>query len=166
MSLPDDAPARADAHSLEVSRATAADAEVIARLVREGFRSEAERYGIEIPPVREVTADIISAFEQGDVVLIARVNGEPVGTVRGHTQENGIVMVRRLAVLPHARRMGVACALMAVLEQAYPDTQCFELFTGTDTAPAIALYESLGYTRTREEDVQPGVRLVYLEKRR
>jgi ribosomal protein S18 acetylase RimI-like enzyme len=55
---------------------------------------------------------------------------------------------------------------MSVLEAAYPRVARFEIFTGVETAPAIALYESLGYVRTREEEQMPGVRIVYLEKRR
>ncbi len=149
-----------------ISRATPADAEIVARLVREGFRSEAERYGVEIPPMREVAADVLSAFDDGDIVLLGRLDGEPAGTVRGHVQDEGSVTVRRLAVLPHARRNGVARDLMVVLEAAYPNATRFELFTGIDTLPAIALYESLGYVRTREEEQVPGVTIVYLEKRR
>jgi ribosomal protein S18 acetylase RimI-like enzyme len=151
---------------IEILRATAADAELVASLVREGFRSEAERYGVEIPPMRETASDLVASLADGDVVLVARLGGEPVGTVRGHVREDGSVMVRRLAVLPSARRRGVARDLMSVLEAAYPQVARFEIFTGVETAPAIALYESLGYVRTREEEQMPGVRIVYLEKRR
>lgn len=159
-------PAPSTASLVEVARAVEADAEVIASLVRGGFQSEAERYGVEIPPMREAAADVLAAFAQGDVVLFARFDGELVGTVRGHLQEDGSVLVRRLAVLPDARRKGIARALMAVLEAAYPDAARFELFTGIDTLPAIALYESLGYVRVREQEQVPGVTIVYLEKRR
>lgn len=156
----------ADRPRLEISRATAEDAELVAELVREGFRSEAERYGVEIPPMREVAADVVAALEAGDIALIARIDGEPVGTVRGHMQEDGSVMVRRLAVLPNARRNGVARELMGALEAAYPELERFELFTGSETTPAIALYESLGYVRYREQEQVPGVIIVFLEKRR
>ena len=155
-----------EAGRIEIVRATPQDAEVVSRLVREGFRSEAERYGVEIPPMRETAADVIAALKAGDITLVARVDGEPVATVRGHLQADGDVMVRRLAVLPSARRNGVARQLMRALEASYPDGTRFELFTGIDTSPAIALYESLGYMRTREEEQVPGVTIVYLEKRR
>ncbi len=151
---------------IEITRATPAEAETVARLVREGFQSEAERYGVEIPPVREVPDDVIAAFDAGDVILIARIDGEAVGTVRGHLQEDGSVMVRRLAVLPSARRQGVGRHLMDVLEESYPDAPRFELFTGTDTAPAISLYESHGYVKTHEKEQVPGVTIVFLAKRR
>ncbi len=160
------APDLGRATALEVSRATADDAETIAWLVREGFRSEAERYGVEIPPMREVAADVVAALEEGDIALVARVGENPVGTVRGHKLDDGSVMVRRLAVLPSSRREGVGRALMMVLEAEYPTAPRFEIFTGTDTAPAIALYESLGYRRTREQEQVPGVTIVFLEKRR
>lgn len=151
--------------SIEISRATPADAELVARLVRDGFRSEAERYGVEIPPMRETAGDVLGELEDGDVVLLARLEGEPVGTVRGHVQPDGSIIVRRLGVLPGRRRKGVARELMAALEAGYPDARRFELFTGAETSPAIALYESLGYARSREEEQVPGVTIVYLEKR-
>ena len=116
--------------------------------------------------MREVAADVIAAFEAGDVILVARIAGEPAGTVRGHVQEDGSVLVRRLAVLPGARRKGVGRELMGVLEAAYPQAPRFELFTGSETLPALELYESLGYVRTREEEQIPGVSIVYLEKDR
>ena len=154
------------APDVEVVRATPAEAGLVAELVREGFRSEAERYGVMIPPMHETSDDVLAALDDGDVTLLGLIGGEPVATVRGHTQEDGSVMVRRLAVLPRARRNGVARSLMEVLEAAYPDATRFEIFTGIDTTPAIALYESLGYVRTREEEQVPGVVIVYLEKRR
>jgi ribosomal protein S18 acetylase RimI-like enzyme len=151
---------------LAIASASPADAALVSELVREGFRSEAERYGVDIPPMLENAADVAAALNDGDVVLVARIGGHAVGTVRGHMQPDGSVIVRRLAVLPEARRTGVARALMSTLEAAYPAAPRFELFTGVGTAPAIALYESLGYERVREEEQMPGVRIVYLEKRR
>lgn len=151
--------------AIEISYATPADAELVAGLVRDGFRSEAERYGVEIPPMRETAAAVLSELEDGDVVLLARLEDEPIGTVRGHVQPDGSIMVRRLGVVPGRRRRGVARELMAALEAAYPDARRFELFTGAETSPAIALYESLGYVRSREEEQVPGVTIVYLEKR-
>lgn len=152
--------------SVTVRQAKPAEAAVVAELVREGFRSEAERYGVEIPPMREVADDVVAAFDSGEIVMIAEIDDRPVGTVRGERIDAKAVMVRRLAVLPDARRNGVARALMLALEKAYRrrGIERFELFTGCDTTPAIALYESLGYAHTRDEEVHPGVRLVYLEK--
>jgi len=159
-----DAPKSAFEPGVRISRATTADADLVARLVRDGFRSEAERYGVEIPPMRETAADVRAELEDGDVVLLALLDGEPIGTVRGHAQPDGSILVRRLGVLPDLRRRGIARELMAALEAAYPEARRFELFTGAETSPAIALYESLGYVRTREQEQMPGVAIVYLEK--
>lgn len=149
-----------------IRRAAREEAGVVAAIVREGFQTEAERYGMEIPPLREVAEDVLAAFDAGEVVMLAEVDGHAVGTVRAERMESGSIMIRRLAVLPSARRAGIARALMLALEDEYvrTGTTHFELFTGIDTAPAIALYESLGYVRTREETGAAGVRIVYLEK--
>jgi ribosomal protein S18 acetylase RimI-like enzyme len=164
--IPRDPALSGRAPGIKIERATADDSALVAELVREGFRSEAERYGVDIPPMLETSDDVLTELENGDITLIARIDGHAVGTVRGHTQPDGSVLVRRLAVLPQARRLGVARGLMDALESAYPASPRFELFTGIDTLPAIALYESLGYVRTRNEEQMPGVTIAYLEKRR
>jgi len=46
------------------------------------------------------------------------------------------------------------------------DVEGFELFTGSRSEANIRLYERLGYRRSHEQVLSPGVTLVYLEKRR
>jgi GNAT superfamily N-acetyltransferase len=83
--------------------------------------------------------------------------------VRAESLPGGGVMVRRLAVLPEARGQGIARALMRSLEEAYPDAERFELFTGAMASGPIALYTSLGYHLIEpREDM--GFPLVWFEK--
>ena len=148
---------------VEVRRAERDEADTLAAVIREAFRSEAAIYG-DIPPLHETAADIEATFDAGDVTLAADVSGRAVGTVRGETATDGSVVVRRLAVLPEARRRGIARALLVELEAAYPQASRFELFTGNLNGAALGLYESLGYVRTGSKEVAPGVKLVTLEK--
>jgi len=52
---------------------------------------------------------------------------------------------------------------MRHLESSFPSAIAFTLFTGEEAAVARALYDGLGYTLARKEDMGPYV-LVWLEK--
>jgi GNAT superfamily N-acetyltransferase len=149
--------------TFSVRRGDPSEAEAIASVIRAAFATIAEAIGIDIPPLHETAADVLATFSAGDAVFVAEVNGAVVGTVRGETIESGDVMVRRLAVLPAHRGAGIARGLMRALEDAYPGTRRFELFTGADATAPLALYESLGY-QLFEPSEKTDFPLVYLEK--
>jgi ribosomal protein S18 acetylase RimI-like enzyme len=136
---------------------------MLAGLVRAAFQSEAVVYG-DIPPLHETGADLEAAFDAGEVVLIAELDGRAVGTIRGETMRDGTLIVRRLGVLPEARGRGIGRTLLLELEAAYPEAQRFELFTGNLNGTALGLYESVGYLRIGTREVAPGLELVTLEK--
>ncbi len=146
-----------------VRRASRDEAEKLARLIREAFLSEAAVYG-DIPPLHETAADIEATFDAQDVTIAADIANRTVGTVRGETIPDGTLVVRRLAVLPEARRLGMGRAMLLALEAAYPEAARFELFTGELNGAALGLYESLGYMRTGSREVAPGIELVTLVK--
>lgn len=140
------------------------EAAQLAAIIRESFATEGAIYG-DIPPMHETAADIEATFDAGEVTLAAELNGAVVGTVRGETRTDGTLMVRRLAVTPAARSLGVGRALLVALEAAYPSATRFELFTGHLNGAALGLYQSLGYVRTGTTRVARGVEMVTLEKR-
>jgi predicted N-acetyltransferase YhbS len=141
------------------------EAEAVAATVRRAFVTEAEIYGADVPPLHERTQDVLDTFDAGDVTLVAEAGGAVVGTVRGETLASGAVMIRRLGVDGEWRGCGIARALMVALEAAYADAPRIELFTGSLSTAALALYGSLGYEYVRTESIAPGVDLLYLEKR-
>lgn len=140
------------------------EAENIAGIIREAFATEAAIYG-DIPPLHETAQNVEATFDTGDHTLLAELDGRPVGTIRGETAPDGRLIVRRLAVLPEARRLGLGRALLEELEAAYPHVDHFELFTGCRNSAALGLYRSLGYEKTGSREVKPGLELVTLEKR-
>lgn len=146
-----------------VRRAMRDEAETLAGVVRAAFATEALVYG-DIPPLHETAADVEATFDAGDVVLAADLDGVCVGTVRGETAADGTLVVRRLAVLPEARGLGIGRALLVALEEAYAAVTRFELFTGELNGAALGLYESIGYTRAGTQKVAPGLELVTLVK--
>ena len=138
-----------------IRRATRDEAEQVAATVRRAFVTEAEMYGAHVPPLHEQTADVLDTFDSGDVTLVAVSQGAIVGTVRAETLASGAVMIRRLGVDPAWRGRGIARALMTELEAAYRDAPRMELFTGSLSTAALALYESLGYEYVRTESIAP-----------
>ena len=87
---------------------------------------------------------------EGDVYLVAFVDGDvPVASGALRRLDATTTEVRRMFVLAHARRRGLARATLAALEEAARglgvDTLLLE--TGHRQQPAIALYESAGFTR-------------------
>jgi GNAT superfamily N-acetyltransferase len=146
-----------------VRLATRDESSAIAAVIRDAFATVAADVGRDIPPLHETAADVEMTFDAGEAVLVADLDGAIVGTVRAECISGGGVMVRRLAVLPDARGRGIAKTLMRALEDAYPDAQRFELFTGAMAEGPIALYESLGYQLIEpREDM--GFPLAWFEK--
>ncbi len=117
-----------------------------------------------LPPLQESADDLARQMANGTRFFVAVVGHEIVGAVRG-TPRGDTVHVGRLVVATSHLRRGIGTRLMHHLEQEFPSARRFELFTGADAHDALALYEGLGYMRTRA-DARDGVRLVWLEKRR
>lgn len=69
--------------------------------------------------------------------------------------------IARLGVLPHARRRGVARALVDVAEQAARDAELsvLTLIVWADNAGACALYRGLGFREQGEAVIAPHTRL-------
>ena len=82
-------------------------------------------------------------------LLLARVDGEPVGCLALRPLPDGTVELRRLFVTPAARRSGVARALvLRMLDEAREAGHgVVRLVTVPAFGEAISLYESLGFTR-------------------
>jgi predicted N-acetyltransferase YhbS len=100
--------------TISLREAGAADAEVLARLLREAF----EEFRGQLDPPSSAhgkTAEAVLRELQGGGALIAEVAGEPVGCVFFHPREDHLY-VDRLAVLPSHRGAGIARALMDAAE--------------------------------------------------
>jgi putative acetyltransferase len=85
----------------------------------------------------------------GSVYLVAYDSGVPVGCAALQPVQPWTAEVRRMFVSPHARRIGIATALIADLEQQAlrMGYRCLVLETGARQQPAITLYEGLGFRR-------------------
>ena len=105
-----------------------------------------------IPPLHE---DLDDLRQVSLLWLSALVGATLVGAV-GWTEEAGEVDIDRLVVAPPAHRRGVGSALVrAVLQRA--GGRRTVVSTGRDNLPARSLYERLGFTWARDQEVVPGL---------
>ncbi|WP_334108027.1 GNAT family N-acetyltransferase [Methylobacillus sp.] len=81
------------------------------------------------------------------LVLIAFLDARAVGCVAMQALEDGCAEIKRLFVLPEARRQGVAKRLIQVLEQhaLQQGYICMRVETGNKQSGAIALYQEMAY---------------------
>lgn len=149
---------------MHIEQASIDDAEEILAVIRAAFAPVALQYGDpELPPVAESLESHRSRYAD-HVVLKAIEGGRVVGSVQGVERLDGVCVVERLAVLPEWQGRGVGRALTLAVEEAFPKTAAFELFTGHRSAETLGLYRSLGYTEVRREYVDERLTLVFLRK--
>ncbi|GAA1222809.1 GNAT family N-acetyltransferase [Kitasatospora nipponensis] len=153
--------------SVIISVATEQDTEQILKLQYLAFQGEAELYGDwSIEPLTQSLEDLREELADRHV-LVARLGGEVVGSVRGWVDEDGVGRISRLAVHPRMQRHGLGGRLMSAVEErmlAERPVHAFRLFTGHRSLGNLRLYARQGY---RETEVRPVNRLlshVTLEK--
>jgi len=137
----DRAGAVAEDASVRIEEAAWDDA-VVQQLAGDQQAEIVELYGGKTEPGRPPSAADIS------VVLVARDDdGTPLGCGALRALGDGAAEVKRMYVVPAARRRGVGRAVLAGLEDAarHRGWTTLRLETGPLQAAAVALYESYGY---------------------
>ncbi|CAL9480988.1 hypothetical protein SUDANB95_03017 [Actinosynnema sp. ALI-1.44] len=130
-----------------------ATARAVHRIGLRAYAVEAALIGSDaIPALHETLADVRALPLRW---LGAHVDGVLAGFV-AWTRQDGVVDVDRLCVDPASFRRGLARRLVgAVLDPGDPVT----VSTGADNAPAVALYEGMGFARVGTVEPEPGLRL-------
>ena len=79
--------------------------------------------------------------------VVARLDGVPVGCGGFRRFDDGVAEIKRMYVVPAARRRGVAAAVLADLEARAGALgyRSIRLETGTNQPEAMALYQRAGY---------------------
>ncbi|GLQ55213.1 GNAT family N-acetyltransferase [Devosia nitrariae] len=148
-----------------ISPASPAHAREIIAMQRLAFMREARLYGDpDLPPMTE-TPDELQLALASVSVLVAMIDSQVVGSVRGQL-ENGNCHVHRLAVHPAYQRQGLGELLMRAIEDAFPTVQAFHLETGHLSAGNLRLYAKLGYIEHHRRTVEQDIVLVGLSKKR
>ncbi|WP_405784333.1 GNAT family N-acetyltransferase [Streptomyces sp. NBC_00859] len=153
--------------SVTISAATAQDAEQILKLQYLCYQGEAELYGdYSIEPLTQ-TLDALRAELVGGHVLVARLGGEVVASVRGGVDASGTARIAKLIVHPRMRRHGIGGRLLTAIEAEFasdPAARRFRLFTGHRGDGSLRLYRSHGYVPVSTEQTGGAVTVVTLEK--
>jgi ribosomal protein S18 acetylase RimI-like enzyme len=126
------------------------------------YAIEAQLIGFpELPPAHE---KVIELQGSGEELWLCEEDGELLGAVGLEGSEEEL-LIARLFVAPSAFRRGVGTALVQhALSEA--NGRRVRVGTAAANAPALALYERLGFRRVRESEAPPGVRYVELLRER
>ncbi|MFJ6620291.1 GNAT family N-acetyltransferase [Kitasatospora sp. NPDC091335] len=153
--------------SVIISAAEVEDAEQILKLQYLGYQPEAELYGDwAIEPLTQSLESLRAELSEQHV-LVARLGGEVVGTVRGHVGADGVGRIGRLVVHPRMQRHGLGGRLLDALERRMAQdgpVNAYELFTGHRSLGNLRLYARQGYCQTRVEQVDGRLSFVHLAK--
>lgn len=137
---------------LRPDRSAAVAAELVA-LQRAAYAVEAELIGsTAIPPLHDTEESLVTA---GLTWFGTRDGDGLVGAV-AISVEPGLVDLERLVVAPRAFRRGIGAALVRRV-LGFAGARPVVVSTGRANVPARALYERLGFVRTAEEEVRPGL---------
>lgn len=146
-----------------VAPAVIGDAAEVLAVQRAAFGVEAELYcDPSLPPLVETLADVTAAIAAGEV-LVARLDGRVVGSVR-RLLAGDEVQVARLSVLPQLQGRGLGSRLLAAAEEV-PTAASATLFTGHLSVGNLRLYRQCGYVEFDRRPASSAVELVYLRKR-
>jgi ribosomal protein S18 acetylase RimI-like enzyme len=131
----------------------------IVRVQRAAYRVEADLIDFDgIPNLHETVDDIRSL---GLTVLGIVEDGRLVALL-GYDRDGDTVDIDRLAVAPTHHRRGLASMLLQALHRRESSARRFEVSTGAANAPAVALYESLGYEPVATVTIPMGLETVRL----
>ncbi|GGZ02249.1 GNAT family N-acetyltransferase [Streptomyces nitrosporeus] len=153
--------------SVTISAASAQDVEQIFRLQYLCFQSEAELYGnYRIDPLTQTLSSVREEVAT-DLVFVARLGDEIVGSVRGAIDEEGTGRIGKLCVHPRLQGHGLGTRLLRAAESALAGERAatrFRLHTGERSEGNLRLYRKAGYARVGDTTGEDGVRLILLEK--
>jgi ribosomal protein S18 acetylase RimI-like enzyme len=117
------------------------------------YAIEAQLIGYpQLPPAHETLAALQGC---GEELWLCEEGGELLGVV-GLEHSDDELLIARLFVAPSAFRRGVGTALVRHAV-ALAGGKRVRVGTGAANAPALALYERLGFRRAGERDPAPGV---------
>lgn len=100
---------------------------------------------------------------EDQVFLKCVISGELAGSVRAEILDDSC-KIGRLIVAEKYRRRGIGRKLMDAIENLDKFIKRFELFTGHLSSRNLALYEKLGYMQFKIKEINPKLRLVFMEK--
>lgn len=139
-------------------------AAAVHRIGRAAYAVEAELIGFDgIPALRESLAEMRAR----DLNWLGAVSegGELAGFLAWEDEDDGGVCMDRLCVDPAWFRRGIASLLLRhALAEVFPG-RAVEVTTGAANAPAVTLYERLGFTRGADFSPAPSLTMASFRTR-
>ena len=127
------------------------------------YALEAERIGCaEFPPLRESLDEL---RESTDRFLVFQQSERIIGAL-SFDRGTDSVTVTRLVVSPLRLRQGIASALLYAVEQRLSPNAQLSVSTAETNAPALLLYQRLGYIPAAKSKTSEGIPLLHLVKSR
>ena len=146
-----------------ITEACISDCKEILSLQKLCYIQEAEIYqDYSIHPLSQTIEDIEIEFHKS-VLLKCVYAKKIIGSVRAF-DDNSTCRIGKLIVHPDFQNNGIGKELMKQIEKHFSDSKRFELFTGEKSIKNISLYQKLGYSIFKREEIKPSLELVFLEK--
>ncbi|WP_058910020.1 GNAT family N-acetyltransferase [Entomohabitans teleogrylli] len=115
-----------------------------------------------IPPLTQTLEEVVIEFYSGIFLKVENACGDIVASVRA-CSENGSLHIGKLIVHPDLQGQGIGTRLLREIEHLCPQRR-YVLFTSNKSARNIRLYQRIGYTAFREQDMGDGLKFIFLEK--
>ena len=146
-----------------ILRAEFKDLQEILELQYLAYQSEAKLVGDScIPPLIQTLENVECEFADGIIFKAIEDSDNIIGSVRAFKQD-GTVHIGKLIVHPAFQGKGIGTALLTEVEKAYHGCR-YELFTSNKSMKNLRLYERLGYSRFKTQEIKPGLTMIFLEK--
>ncbi len=121
------------------------------------FADLAARFETGFDPAKSISADDRELTPPAGVLVIARLDGRPIGCGALKVKERGIGEIKRMWVAPGTRGLGVGRRILEELEARARDfgLATLRLETNESLAEAQALYRSCGYVEVAPFNDEP-----------
>jgi ribosomal protein S18 acetylase RimI-like enzyme len=134
------------------------EGDAVLEVLRAGYAVEARLVGYpELPGLRASVDDL-----RGEDVWLAEIDGSIAGVLG--LEDGDELLIARLVVAPAFARRGLGRALVRHAVGLAGPGRAVLVGTAAENAPALALYEALGFARTTEGVVGRGLRYVWLRR--
>jgi len=121
------------------------------------FRELAQRFETGFDPAMSITATAAEMTPPAGTLVLARLDGRPIGCAALKVKDCGIGEVKRMWVAPEARGLGLGRRLLDAVETAARDfgLAMLRLETNQTLREAQRLYRSAGYTEVAPFNDEP-----------
>jgi GNAT superfamily N-acetyltransferase len=123
----------------------------------EYFRELAQRFETGFDPARSISAEAGDLTPPAGVLIIARLDGRPIGCGALKVKDRGIGEIKRMWVSPDARGLGLGRRILEMLEALAKDfgLTTLRLETNRTLEEAQALYRTCGYLEVEPFNDEP-----------